>query len=928
MNSIVRSTLGASVILCVACTLANAEAPYDAVAQFDPSIPTPESVTGHATGQRPVRYHMLVSYLNQLTQASDRVLLSTYGTTHEGRKLYYLTVTSAANHQKLMQISATNAKLADPRKLTDNDDIEQIIAQQPAVAWMAYNIHGDELSSTDAAMAIAYRLAAGQDKKITKLLDEVVILIDPLQNPDGRERFLAQMEQLSGVVPSSDYQAMQHRGLWGAGRGNHYFFDMNRDWLTQNHEETRGRAAAILSWHPQLLVDSHEMGGLNTYLFDPPSEPTNLHLGPKNLAWRRRFSADQAQAFNQHGWSYYTREWYTDWGPFYTNAWANLLGATGILYEQSGTNGSLVKQQTGHETTFTEAIHHQITSSFANLETLRQHRREILRDFTADRQWAVSDQGPYNRTFLLPPAPDHSRFQTMVNLLNAHGIEVEFARESFKAHDAEGIWGDKHDSIALPAGTCIVHPAQPHRRMRNALLEFDPRLPDAYLQYERTELQRHRGTHMYDVSTWNLSMTFGLEAYWAEGLAEVRTTAEAVNHNKASALPVTEPKYGWLIDASTSDVYPALVKLFDNDCQVRVATQPFTVSNLDFGRGTLLLRRHENPDSVARILKYLAVTLDVTIHSVDTALVQTGPDLGGPRMVLLTQPRTAIASQWPISSTSFGALWYVLDYKITLRTSPLNIQNLGRTDLRKYNVLILPTSRSLKSVLDEAAVKKIKQWVESGGTLIAVGSSAAFVANRESPLSTVRLKRDALEELTVYAEDLQQEKAARSVTIDPAEIWQGKKTSEPTGHTEPEKKTEKSDIDTLKRNDQWKRMFSPSGVFLTGVTDQEHWLTFGLEDKLPLLFSGDAVFMSKHPIATAVRMDSAEELRMSGLLWPEARERIADSAYATTEKLGNGQVILFAADPTFRAWLGASERLLLNAVLLGPGMGTSAPVPW
>ena len=903
-------------------------------ANLDTSIPTPESVVGHSVSEKAVRYSALVRYLQKLAETSERVKLTSYGQTHEGRTLYYLTITSPANHKRLDKIKADNAKLADPRKLKDTNQAKRLLKQLPAVAWLCYNIHGDELSSTDAAMYIAYRLAAGNDKATKKLLDEVVIHIDPLMNPDGRERYLSHLEQLTGSVSSPDVQAMQHMGLWARGRGNHYLFDLNRDWLMHAHPEIRSRIEVIRSWNPHLLVDSHEMGPYETYLFDPPREPLNIYLSENNMSWRQRFSVDQAAAFDRQGWSYYTRGWYSDWGPMYTNAWANLLGATGILYEQARANAATIKQPTGYETTFSETVHHHIVSSLANLETLRANRREILSDFFADKQWAVSKQGPHTETFLLPPAKDRSRWNSLVELIKRHGIEIEFARRPFHAENLTDIWANKTDSQTLPKGTLIARSSQPLRRMLHALLAFDPHFTDSFLAEERKDLENHRGSRIYDVTSWNLSMTFGLGAYWAQTISDVKTSGEPVGSDPARAGLNKKNEYGYLIDFNNSDIYPALVRLFDNNCHLRIATKPFRTEDKSYPRGSVLLRGGENPDNLFDILQQIDTDFDVDIHTAETGLVQEGPDLGDRDFGLLSAPRVAIASQWPISSRFFGSVWYLLDHHIRLRTSPVNIQNINRVDLRKYNCFILPSAGRLSSVLDERAVKKLKGWVEDGGTLIAIGDSAAFVAGKERGLCSVRLRRDVLDELTIYQEAVQREKNARNIKIDPAEIWDTKPAKDKEQKEEKckaeknEKADSKDDVEKLKRTDEWQRIFSPKGTFVTGIVDTEHWLGFGLEDKMPIMFAGNYAFMSRHPVATPVRLADKEHLRLSGLLWPEAKLRIADTAYATVESVGSGQIILFAADPTFRDWLPGAQRLLLNAVLLGPGMGTSAPVPW
>jgi len=905
--------------------------PFFESENLDPSIPMPVSVVGYSVTEKAVRYPALVRYLQRLAEVSQRVTLTSYGQTHEGRTLYYLTITSEDNHKRLDKIKADNAKLADPRKLQGKNQARQLLKEMPAVAWLCYNIHGDELSSTDAAMYIAYRLAAGKDESILKLLEEVVIHIDPLMNPDGRERFLSHLEQLTGVVSSPDYQAMQHMGLWSRGRGNHYLFDLNRDWLVHAHPEVRNRVEVIRSWNPHLLVDSHEMGPYETYLFDPPREPINIYLSKNNMSWRQRYSLDQAASFDRQGWGYYTKGWYSDWGPMYTNAWANLLGATGILYEQARANAATIKQPTGYETKYSETVHHHIVSSLTNLETLRANRREFLGDFLADKRWAVSGREPHTETFLLPPAKDRSRWNSLVELLKRHGIEIKFARHTFEAKNLTNIWGNKTDSQTMPKGTLIALSDQPLRRMLHALLAFDPHFTDSFLAEERKDLENHRGSRIYDVTSWNLSMNFGLDAYWTETISDVKTSSEPLIPESSLARLQERSDYGYLIDFNNSDIYPALVRLFDNDCHPRIATKPFRIKDKSYPRGSVLLRVYENPDNLFEILQQIDTDLDVEICTVETGLVQEGPDLGDSDYGLLSAPRVAIASQWPISSRFFGSVWYLLDHHTRLRTSPINIQNINRVDLRKYNCFILPSGGRLGSVLDEKAVQKLRGWVEDGGTLIAIGDSAAFAAGKDRGLSSVRLRRDVLDELCIYEQAVQREKDARNIKIDPAKVW-GIKSAENQQQKEEENKAEKPDskdnIEKLKRTDEWQRIFSPRGAFVTGIVDTEHWLGFGLGDKMPILFSGNYAFMSRHPVATPVRLADKEHLRLSGLLWPEARQRLADTAYATVESVGNGQIILFAGDPTFRDWLAGSKRLLLNAVLLGPGMGTSVPLPW
>lgn len=899
--------------------------------EFNRSIPTPESIIGFEVGARAVRYDALVEYLKALAAASDKVILTPYGTTHEGRKLYYLTITSRANQQRLDRIRTQNAKLSDPRRLSEGEQ-KKLINNMPAVAWMDYSIHGDELSSTDAAVYVAYHLAAATDEATRKILDEVVVHINPLVNPDGRQRYLSYLEQLTGAVSSPDYQSMQHQALWSRGRGNHYLLDLNRDWPVHTQPEVRPLAAEILKWNPHLLIDSHEQNAYDTYLFDPPREPVSIQLSQTVLDWRKHFGREQAKAFNRYGWSYYTKEWYSDWGPMYTNSWASLLGSVGLLYEQARVNQASIKYPTGQVIGYRETVRHHIVSSLANLQTLRANRRRILSDFLADRRWAV-DEDTDADIFLLPVDEDSARWGRLVKLIAEQGIEAQFAAEPFEARNVTDLWGERSEKKAFAKGTLVVKSKQPHRRLLHALFDFDPHMQESFLVKERRELEHRRQSKIYDVTTWNLPMTSGLECCRAKEISDVKLTSKPVLQKTATSKPA-KSGYGYLIDFGDSDVYAVLVRLFEKRFFPRIANKPFEIAGRRYRPGTVLLRGNENPDSLYEILTEVQSQFGIGIFGVDSALSEQGPDLGGQEFVLLAEPKVAIASQWPVRTTSFGSVWYLLDNHIRLRCSPVNIQSVGRLDLRKYNVLILPDARGLGRVVEAEDVQKIRRWVEGGGTLICIGGSAAFAADKERGLSAVRLRRDVLDKLDEYKEAIQHEKDAKNVRIDANEIWAGPAATEPNAACKKakeqmsEKSSTKDDIDKLKRTDKWRRIFSPKGTFVKSVVDTEQWLGFGLDERLAVMFMGERTFMSKYPVFTPVRLAEKEKLRLSGLLWPEARERIADSAFVTVEKVGRGQIILFATDPTFRCWLGAEQRLFFNAVLLGPGMGTSQPMPW
>jgi hypothetical protein len=295
---------------------ASAQPPFFPGGSYDPAIPTPASVLGFEVASRPARNDEVIRYFEAVAAATPRVVVTEYARSHEDRALIYALVSSEENMARREEIRDATAKLADPRGLEGGDE-DDIVERIPATVWLAYGIHGDEISSTDAAIQVLYQLAAGTDTLTARLRRDLLVAIDPMENTDGRARYLAMLTAVGGAVPNADVQSLQHRGFWPWGRGNHYLFDLNRDWFYLVHPESRGRVAAILEWNPVVLVDAHEMGALDTYLFSPARAPFNPNMRDEHHDWWKAFAADQARAFDRYGWPYYTREWTEEWYPGY-----------------------------------------------------------------------------------------------------------------------------------------------------------------------------------------------------------------------------------------------------------------------------------------------------------------------------------------------------------------------------------------------------------------------------------------------------------------------------------------------------------------------------------------------------------------------------------------------------------------------------------
>lgn len=896
---------------------------YHPGAIYNPKIPSPKNITGYDIGSEPLRYNEIINYFTTLDKESDEVKMIEMGKTYEGRSLFYLIITSKENFARIEEIKQNISKLADPRKIKREDEIEDIITNTPAIAWLAYGIHGDELSSSDAAIQLAYHLAAGLDELSIKLKKEIVILIDPLQNPDGRERYLAQMQQWRGEVINSDVQTIQHTGVWPWGRGNHYLFDMNRDWFLLVHPESQARVKTVLSWNPQLFVDAHEMGSYDTYLFSPAGPPFNPNMNEFNHKWRKIFSQDQAKAFDRYGWSYYTREWNDEWYPGYGSGWSLYIGAVGILYEQAQTDGSIIKRPDGTFLSFKDAVHRQFISSISNLETVAKNRKKLLKDFyNAKKEDMILKKGEA-QCYIFLPGNNKSRITNLVEKLLIQNIEVYILEKELVLENLNGIW-EKKIKKKIPKGSYIVNLDQPMGRLAKTILEFDPRMDNETLARERKKLEKEKQSEMYDVTAWSLPIAYDIEAYWLDRKITDHLKKISMIEKPDPEIINPLPKYGYIFDYSDDSALKLLYDLLEKGYKLRSAKEPFVIEKNRFNRGAILIRLNENPESIHTDIKSLAQNTIIKISGVNTALSSEGPDLGGNDFILLEKPKIAIATGPMISTGSFSSIWHLIDYRMKMTASILDVNSIQVLDLRKYNVLILPSSnnpQAYNQILGKDGISKLKKWIENGGTLIGIGNAAAFLADTTNAISKVKLRHQALNELNIFEDETRKELNIKNIKIDSTKIW-----DTPDSIIKYTEKKNTFDLKSLERDDELMRIFMPRGAIMSLNLDTEHWLTFGMNEKAGALVFTSNVLLSRFPVQTPARFDKYENIRLSGLVWQEARDRWQQTAYLTRESSGYGQIILFSSEPNFRGYFHSTERLLLNAILLGPGWGTTRTV--
>ena len=878
----------------------------------------------------------ILSWANQ----SNRMIVKEYAKSHEGRPLYALFISSPSNLAKLDEIKKNVNLLADGEN-TNANKARALINDLPAIAWMAYSIHGNETSGADAALASIYHFIASNDEETIDMLDNMLIIIDPLMNPDGRARFAKSLEQYRGTAPNYDDQSLIHTGDWPYGRTNHYFFDLNRDWIYVTQPETRGRVELINEWKPQILVDAHEMGPQDTFMTGPPREPINKNIDRDLIKWGNVFAQDQGNAFDERNWRFYTGEWHEDLYPGYS-FYVQFRGTLGILYEQSRMAEDGVKRPEGTIQSYKESVHHQYVSTMVNLKTLKENSKAMYRDFWEGRKYNVSKDSKYaNQTFVILPTENVGRLKTLIEKLQFQGIELYKNNKPILVKNVLKQSGDIDDNFSIPVGSLVIPNRQAEAPIIAAMLEFDAEIDESVLVKEKQANLRDGSSIMYDTTAFNLTMMYGLPSI---------TVPENITNNLSpwefnqTNYEIDKDALMWSVDGNDDRSVAFAARLMELGVEVRIINKSTSLSGHELSRGSVVVLGMDNPfmTDLHMLVEKIARNLELSVVSIESGFgPEELPDWGGEHFNLLERPKVAILSHEGFNSYDVGVSWWSIDHHLGIRHSQINKSIINYADLRRYNTIIIPSGGSLsknnKTILTD--------WVKQGGTLIAHNGSVRALTSEEG-FGNVKQIQNSFDKSNNFNIDLQREIYALSDEIDYESVLGNKVNTEISYPWETSKK--KLSQKELEDRDKWQSLFMPSGSFVGARTDQKHWLTFGSTEILPVLYSNYPVLMTDRNSQAAVRIgeiiDSPENnevkvlnwstipagkdinIRMSGLVWPEAAQRIANSAYVTRERLGSGQVILFSGEPNFRGSTLGTNRLWLNAVVYGAGLGTSKKI--
>ncbi|MFV1884012.1 MAG: M14 family metallopeptidase [Balneola sp.] len=817
---------------------------------YNDDIPTPKEVLGAELGEWHVRHDQLVQYMYAVAEASDRVSITEYARTYENRKLLSLVITSPANHGRLDEIREEHVKLTDPEVSGELD-----ISEMPAVVQMSYSVHGNEPSGSNASLAVVYHLAAAEGREIEELLSNVVVLIDPSINPDGLNRFAhwANTHKSKNVLVT-DPESREYSEVWPGGRTNHYWFDLNRDWLLVQHPESKGRIARFHEWKPNILTDHHEMGSNSTFFFQP-GIPSRTHpLTPQrnqdltaNIAEYHADELDKIQSL------YYSKESFDDFYYGKGSTYPDVQGSIGILFEQASSRGHA--QETVHGIIhFPFTIRNQVTASYSTLKAAQDLREELLEHQRLFYQEAAREAARASiKAYVFGESADQARTFHLAEMLNRHQIEVYELGNGVSAN------GENFE-----AGKAYVVPTnQPQYKLITAMFE------------RRTEFT---DSLFYDVSAWTMPYAFNLP--FAElGSREFNNNllGERFDGEMKSNGSVVGNRSNYAYAFEWDEYYSprALYRLQSAGVRTKVASLPFSSvtqegqKSFDYGTILIPVGVQDDQNKVHEIVKTIAKEDGIKVYALSSGLSTSGIDLGSNNFENLEKPNVAILGGEGTSSAEVGEAWHLFDQRYHMPLTILDKGDLGGADLDRYNVLVM--AGGWYGDLSEGEVNAIKNWVRGGGVLIAYKSAVNWA--RQQELADVKTKE---------REDDEQEGPRPYV---------------------------KQSMDSGAR--------VIGGSIFNAKLDLTHPLGYGFNDDDITVFRNSTIFLEKGENRYSTPLYYTDAPLAAGYISDENLETIKGSAAVVVSRFGGGRVIAMTDNPNFRAFWYGTNKLFANAIFFG-----------
>ncbi len=816
----------------------------EASGAMNPSIPTPEQFLGYPVGSQHTRHDKIVEYIKELSKISKRVSFQIIGETYEQRDQVIAIFTSANNHSRLEEIR--KAQLAG--QLTGNT------TNIPLVIHAAYNVHGNEPSSSEAALLTAYYLTASESEETKKWLDGMVILMDPNINPDGRDRHTEWVNGHKGEPPVADPADREHNEIWPGGRFNHYWFDLNRDWFLGTFPESRNRIRFFHQWRPYVQTDHHEQGTNATHYFDPGKYSSNNPVVPDYLynTIYPKYAEYFADAMNKIGSMYFTKEAYDKLYPGYGSSYINFYGGAGFLFEQSSSRGH-VQETSTIPLSFAFTIRNHFTMSLATIRGSLAEKASLLK-MRAEFYKAAADQAKKSpiKAYLFGDSKDETRTRAFVNMLLMHEIEVYENDQSTQAD------GKKFDA----GKTYIVPIEQPNYIMIKTV--FEKAIP-------------YTDSIFYDASTWSLIHAYGLP--YAEMKTQIAKGKRILTMAERNIPAIQKSNYAYLFELTDYNAHKAMYALQKGGAIIQTALKPYTISvegkPKSFGYGSISIpvqRQTISADSLYQLVSTVSKSSAVSIYPVSTSYSSEGIDLGSGRIQTVVPVKAAMLIGTGVAAAEAGEVWHLLDERLQMPITKIDVLTLGRTKLDRYNTLIMVSGNY--SLIDKNTSDRIKAWVQNGGTLITIKSGTEWA-----------IRQGMSKEKLIPVTDSVKTGIIPRLNYDMASDNEGAK--------------------------------SLGGSIFTVDLDTTHPIGFGYSNRKISVYRNAQTYLapSTNPYSTVAQYTDSPLI--GGYLHPLSAKKVKNSAAIIVAQEGEGRVIMFADNPNFRgAWYG-TNKLFLNALFFG-----------
>ncbi len=818
--------------------------------KFDNSIQRPAEFLGYEIGRRHTRHDRLVAYFQYLAEVSPKAQFQVIGYTWEHRPQVVLTVSDPENLARLEDIRQQHLLFSEPEeKMPD-------AGKEPVVVLMGYGVHGNEASSAEAAMLTAWWLVASQSPQVAGYLQNAVVHIDPVYNPDGRDRHTHWANMHLANPPVADPLDREHNEVWPGGRTNHYWFDLNRDWLPLTHVESRNRVQFYHKWLPNVATDYHEMGTNSTYFFEP-TEP----FGSENPLVPRRnydelnnlFAEYYRDALDDIGSLYYTRESYDNSYPGYGSTYPDIEGGLGLLFEQASSRGHLQSTST-EKLSFAFTIRNQLRTSMATIQAAVKNRRKLLE---YQRWFFESALEQARKTpvkgWVFDDWQDPTRMRAFLDLLRHHHIEAYRLAEDFT--EGNKTWKAERAFVVPSAQT----------QWRMAMSFFEPRtnedIPDSVF---------------YDASAWTVALAFDLDYHRLRQLPKLgRPLSE--DDTARPVVPVPAAEYAWLIPWKDYAAPGALYFLLRNGVHVKTAFAPFdaqtSAGRRSFGRGTLLISVADQglgQDRLQALMQQAHEQHGIRIYAVSSGRSLEGIDLGSRRFETVQMPKAVMIVGEGVSGYEAGEVWHLLDQRVGMPITKVDVNDLRRLNLHNYNTLVLVSGRYDFS---DRQLADLRNWLSGGNTLITIRQATRWAIERNLVDAKLREK--------------------------------------PEGERPIAKRT---DFERAREILGSKRI---GGVVFMADADISHPLAFGLKDRRLPVYRNHEIFAepSENPFSTVVAYGNGPQI--DGYVHPDNLPSVANTASLLVSRVGRGRAILFVDNPNFRGFWYGTNRLFFNALFFG-----------